>query len=176
MTINFKARKTIIKDSFKEKTEKRLSKFDRFFASDVVAVVTVTHEQERETVEITIKSNGMIYRAERTTDDRSISLEAVCDVLMKHIVKNKAKLDNKVRANAFAEIEEECSLPEEELKIVKIKKFPAKPMTPEEAVLRMNLVDHQFFIFTNANTGEVSLVYHRNDGNYGLIEPTDSDE
>lgn len=172
MTINFTARKTIIKDSFKERADKKLAKFNRFFNDNVNAVVTVSHEQDRETVEVTIKANGMTYRAERTTDDRSLSLDAVCDVLMKQIIKNKTKLDKRVREDAFLHIDEEYSLPEDEIKIVKTKQYPTKPMTPEEAILRMNLIDHQFFIFNNALTGEANLVYRRNDGNYALIEPS----
>lgn len=175
MKINVTARKTVIKDSFKEKIEKRLAKFDRFFGEEATANVTVTHEGDREIVEVTIKSGGMIYRAERTTDDRAVSFDAVCDVLTKQIVKNKKRLDKKLKANAFVDFNEFAEEPEDEFKIVKTKKFNAKPMTVEEAILNMNLVDHQFFIFNNAETGEVNLVYRRNDGDYAIIVPDDGE-
>ncbi len=176
MKVIITARKTIVKDSFKEKVEKRLAKFDRFFGEEATANVTVTHEGDREIVEVTIKFKGMTYRAERTTEDRAISFDAVCDVLMKQIVKNKKKLDKKVKSEAFVDLHDFADEPEEEYKIVKSKKYSIRPMTAEDAILNMNLIDHQFFIFNNAETGKVNLIYRRNDGNYGLIEPGEDEE
>ncbi len=173
MNINITARKTIVKDSFKEKVEKKLSRFDRFFDHSADASVTVTNEQGRETVEITIKSRGLLYRAEKTTDDRADSLDGVVDLLFKQIVKNKERLEKKLRENAFTEAFEESydDFEQDEIKIVKNKKFPIKPMSPEEAVLQMNLLGHQFYMFSNALTDEINVVYSRKMGQYGLIEP-----
>ena len=96
-----------MKDSFREKVEKKLRKLDRFFDDEAKAVVTVTNERERETVEVTITYQGMIFRAEKTTADSSDSLDAVCDILFKQIVKNKSKLETKVRARAFEDLSPE---------------------------------------------------------------------
>lgn len=171
MNIVISARKTTVKDSFKEKIEKKLSKFDRFF-EDATATVVVTNEKERETVEITIQSMGMFFRAEKTTADRSDSLDAVTDSLMKQIIRNKTKLQKKLRDTAFVvPVAEDPVVEEENLKVVKVKSFPVKPMTEEEAILQMNLLGHTFFMFRNADTGEINVVYSRHSGGYGLLVP-----
>lgn len=174
MNINITARKTTVKDSFKEKVEKKLSKFDRFFGDTADATVTVTNEKNRETVEITIRYNSLIFRAEKTTDDRSDSLDCVTDLLFKQIVKNKSKLVDRVKAKAFEGIvadEETPSVDSTAYNIVKHKKFPVRPMNVEEAVLQMNMLGHEFFMFENPDTGSINVVYRRNNGDYGLLEP-----
>lgn len=173
MNITITARKTTIKDSFREKVEKKLKKFDRFFEDEAKVVVTVTNERERETVEITVRSAGMLYRAERTTGDRLDSLDEVCDVLFHQIVKNKNRLADRMRTDAFANLDAEVAEVEAEADydIVKKKKFIVHPMSVEEAVLQMNLLGHSFFMFQNSETGEFNTVYHRHDNTYGLIEP-----
>ena len=171
MNITITARKTTIKDSFKERIEKKLSKFDRFF-DDANASVRVSNEKDRETVEVTIVASGMIYRAERTTADRAESLDAVVDVLFKQIVKNKSKLTDKVKAKVFDEIEE--NLPEEvPSEPIKVKKFPIRAMDVDEAILQMNLLGHEFFLFQNSATGSMNVVYRRHGDSYGLIEPVE---
>jgi len=171
MNITITARKTTIKDSFKERIEKKLAKFDRFF-DDANATVRVSNEKDRETVEVTIVANGMIYRAERTTSDRAESLDAVVDVLFKQIVKNKSKLTDKVKAKVFDEIEE--TLPEEvPSEPIKVKKFPIRAMDVDEAILQMNLLGHEFFLFQNSATGSMNVVYRRHGDSYGLIEPVE---
>lgn len=171
MNITITARKTNVKDSFKERIEKKLAKFDRFF-DDANATVRVSNEKDRETVEVTIVANGMIYRAERTTSDRAESLDAVVDVLFKQIVKNKSKLTDKVKAKVFDEIEE--TLPEEiPSEPIKVKKFPIRAMDVDEAILQMNLLGHEFFLFQNSATGSMNVVYRRHGDSYGLIEPVE---
>lgn len=173
MNISITARKTTIKDSFRDKVEKKLQKFDRFFDDEANAVVVLTNERDRETIEVTITFRGMFFRAEKTTADRYDSLEAVCDILFKQIVKNKAKLTNRVREKAFEDIDT-ADLPtelENSFDIVKHKKFPVRAMTVEEAILQMNMLGHKFFLFKNGETGELNIVYSRNSGSYGLIEP-----
>ena len=172
MNISITSRKTTVKDSFKEKVEKKLAKFDRFFDEKATAFVTVSNEKDRETVEVTIKANSMIFRAEKTTDDRSDSLDCVIDLLFKQIVKNKSKLVSRMKEKAFDNLPiEEQNEKEESYNIVKHKKFPVRPMTVEEAVLQMNMLDHQFFMFENPETGSINVVYRRNNGDYGLLEP-----
>lgn len=171
MKINITARNTGIKDSFRARVEKKLSKFDRFFGDSAQSQVTVIHSGDHETVEVTIKSEGLFFRAERTADEREDALEAVVDSLFRQIVKNKNKLTKRMKSATFTpEFVEEMYEPDE-YRVVKTKRFPVKPMEVEEAILQMNMLDHQFFVFRNAESGEINVVYKRHDGNYAVIEP-----
>ncbi len=171
MYITITARKTSVKDSFRERVEKKLSKFDRFFDDDAKAVVTVTNESGRETVEITVQSQGMVFRAEKTTPDRFDSLEAVTDSLFRQIVRNKNKLEKRLKSDAFDPMFHDESVGDEEYKVVRVKKFPIKPMAVDEAILQMNMIGHEFYMFRNSENSEINVVYRRHNGDYGLIEP-----
>ena len=173
MNITITARKTSVKDSFKERVEKKLAKFDRFFDDDAKAVVTVTNENGRETVEITVQVQGMFFRAEKTTSDRFDSLEAVADSLFRQIVRNKNKLEKRLKTDAFDPMfkDDAVAVEDEEYKVVRVKKFPIKPMAVDEAILQMNMVGHEFYMFRNSENGEINVVYRRHNGDYGLIEP-----
>jgi len=172
MTINVAGKGTTVRDSFKESLEKKLSKLDRFFDDNADAHVTVISEGGRETVEVTIKASGMFFRAEKTTTDRLDSLDAVVDALFRQIVKNKTKLEKRLRKTAFAPgYESDYVGSEDHYRVAKSKRFSNKPMDIEEAILQMNLVGHNFFAFVNNATEQVCVVYKRNDGNYGLLEP-----
>ncbi len=170
MNISITARKTIVKDQFKEKVEKKLAKLDRFFDDEANALVVVTNERGRETVEVSIDYKGVVYRSEKTTEDRSDSLEAVVDVLFKQIVKHKSKLGASMRKAAFDGIPDDTDLDESEFNVIKRKAFIVSPMDIQEAILRMNLVGHEFFMFQNSQTGEMNVVYRRKNGDYGVIE------
>ena len=175
MNITITARKTSVRDSFKERIEKKLAKLDRFFDDSANAIVTVTNEGDRETVEVTIQSRGMFYRAEKTTGDRFDSLEAVVDSLFRQIVKNKDKLGKRLRETAFdaANLEDGEEQERESIyDVERIKRFTLHPMDIEEAILQMNLVGHEFFVFLNAESNEVNVVYKRHNGTYGVLEPT----
>lgn len=175
MNITITARKTTVRDSFKERVNKKLSKLDRFFDDTARAIVTVTSEGDREIVEVTIQAKGLFYRAEKTTSDRFDSLEAVVDSLFRQIVKNKDKLAKRLRDTAFdvgnVEAGEEAEELVAEYDIVRTKKFSLRPMDVEEAILQMNLVGHEFFVFLNAETNAVNVVYKRHNGTYGVLEP-----
>lgn len=174
MNINVSARNTTVRDSFKNSLERKLSKLDRFFDSEAVANVTVTNENGRETVEVTIKANNLFFRAEKTTSDRLDSLDVVVDALFRQIVKNKSKLEKRLKKTAFdpsSGNEHDFVGSEDSYKIVKTKKFSVKPMDIEEAILQMNLVGHSFYMFKNSDSGDICLVYKRNDDDYGLLEP-----
>ena len=171
MTINITGRKTTIKDSFREEAEREMTRFDRLFDDDASAHITVSNEGGRETVEITIRSGGMIFRAEKTTEDRKQSLAQAGDLLFRQIVKNKNKLTKRMKSATFTpEFVEEMYEPDE-YRVVKTKRFPVKPMEVEEAILQMNMLDHQFFVFRNAESGDINVVYKRHDGNDAVIEP-----
>lgn len=172
MTINMTARNTSIRDSFKNSLQKKLNKLNRFFDDEVVANVTVTHEGGRETVEVTIKSDDLFFRSEKTTGDRLDSLDMVVDALFRQIVKNKSKLQKRMRKTAFeADFDSDFIGSEDNYEIVRSKRFNVKPMDVEEAILQMNLIGHSFYMFRNSDSGEICVVYKRNDGNYGVLEP-----
>lgn len=176
MNITITARKTSVRESFKERISTKLSKLDRFFDDSANAIVTVTNEGDRETVEVTIQSKGMFYRAEKTTSDRFDSLEAVVDSLIRQIVKNKNKLEKRLRDTAFdvsnVEVGEEEEKQTGEYKVERVKRFVMRPMDVNEAILQMNLLAHEFFVFLNAETDETNVVYKRHNGTYGVLEPT----
>lgn len=177
MKINYTARKVNLKDNFKERVEKKLGKYDRVFSENAEAMVTVTVYKNRQTVEITIKDNGMIYRVENTRPEMNEALDIDIDKLGRQIRKNKTKLEKRIRPAALdeyddseipadeAEVQEEISY-----EVLRKKIVPLKPMSVDEAILRMNMVNHKFFMFLNAETEKVSVVYIRDNGDYGMLE------
>lgn len=175
MNITITARKTTVRDTFKERIAKKLAKLDRFFDENANAAVRVTNEGDRETVEVTIQSRGLFYRAEKTTDDRLDSLDAVVDSLFRQIVKNKNKLSKRLRDSAFEadnlEVGEEQERLTEDYTVERVKRFVMRPMTVDEAILQMNMIGHEFFVFMNADDSAVNIVYKRRNGTYGILEP-----
>lgn len=158
--------------------EKRVGKLEKFFGKIDEAQVTLLVEKDRQRVEVTVPINGIILRGEEETDDMYASVDLVMDKLEKQIEKYKTKLAKKFRNRGlgeyFKEESESVKNKEEDAdtpRIIRTKRFPVKPMPVEEAVMQMNLIGHNFFVFSNAETDEVNVVYRRKDGNYGLIEP-----
>ncbi|MCH5300583.1 MAG: ribosome-associated translation inhibitor RaiA [Ruminococcus sp.] len=178
MKITYTARKVNLRDNFKERAEKKLSKFEKIFSDDASVNVVVTLEKNRQTVEITIKDKGMIYRAEATEQEMNDALDRVVDILGRQIRKNKSKLSKKLRSSTFEEfIAETTQVPtepveEEEYNVVRKKMINVKPISVEEAILEMNMINHKFFMFINAETNEPNVVYARDNGDYGLLQPT----
>ena len=148
MKVTMTGRKCSLRPSFVERTETKLSKLDKFFESDAKADVTVTSERNLMRVEITIRYNGMVFRAEEAAEDPGEAVDRLMDVA----------------AGGAEEYEDEFH-------VVKSKSFPVKPLDVEEAILQMNLIGHQFYMFRNGETGEINVVYRRRDGHYGLLEP-----
>lgn len=182
MKITITGRKVSLRDNFKERVEKKLKKFGRMFGEDASASVTVTVEKRRQTVEVTIRTaDGMVYRSEQTAPEMNDALDEVVNALGRQIRKNKCKLEKKIRAGGaidefLAQETEEASAEEEaegDYKIERIKHFALKPLLVEEAILQMNMIGHQFFMFQNMETGDVNVVYVRKDGTYGLLEPAE---
>lgn len=175
MKINIVARKVNLRDHFKELVEKKLSKFDRIFDEDAEATVTVTVEKNRQTVEISIKQRGMIYRAEATELEMNEALDIVIAALGQQIRKHRKKLqrNKKVQSNLdFADFDFATDdNDEEEINLVKTKSFYVSVMTPEEAILQMNMLGHEFFMFRDDPTGQINVVYKRKKGDYGLLVP-----
>lgn len=173
MKIKTLGRKVNLKDKFVSMVEKRMSKFDRFFDDSAECQVTVTVDANRQTAEVTVKSNGFLYRAERSAPDMETAFNEAADIIGKQIVKNKEKLGTRIKRaeNAYADFGFTEDPIDDEFRIVREKKFAVKPMTVEEAVLQMNMLDHSFYVFLNANTESVCVVYRRHDDDYGLIVP-----
>lgn len=172
MKVTIIGRKIDISEGLRGYSEKKLKKLEKFFNEETEAQVTLSVQRERQTAEITIFQNGMVYRAEDTNGDMYASIDRVVDLIERQIRKNKTRLEKRLRENAFI-VKTDDNIPEEEsdFKIVKSKKHAIKPMSPEEAILQMNLLGHEFYIFRNAASEETNIVYKRKDGNYGLIEP-----
>ncbi len=175
MKYNIVGRKVNLRDNFKERVYKKLGKFEKIYSEDAEANVKVTLEKNRQTVEVTIYDNGMTYRAESTAPEMNDALDAVVDILGGQIRKNKAKLSKKLRADSieqyFAEESDTDVLPEESYTVVKTKNFVVKPLNVEEAILQMNMIGHEFFMFLNSATNQLCVVYKRKDNTYGLLEP-----
>ena len=174
MKINIIGRKVTLRDHFKELATKKLSKFDKIFDEDAQATVVATVEKNRQTVEISIAQRGMIYRAEATEPEMNEALDKVVAALSSQIHRNRKKLQkaNKMHENVdFTLFDEEPEQEEESGSVVKTKTFFVRVMTPEEAILQMNMLNHTFFMFRDDATGEVNVVYKRKDGNYGLLVP-----
>ncbi|MBQ1309390.1 MAG: ribosome-associated translation inhibitor RaiA [Ruminococcus sp.] len=175
MTITYTARKVTLRDNFKERVEKKLAKFQKIFSDKAEAHVVVTVEKNRQTVEITIRDNKMIYRAESTMSEMNDALDRVVDILMRQIRKNKTRLEKRVKAGSIDALTADMPAqeePEEEYQVVRKKQVMLKPINVEEAILEMNMINHDFFMFINAETDEMNVVYRRANGNYGVLEPT----
>ena len=159
-------------DSLVERTKKKLSKLDKYFDQDTVARVNMSVEKNRHIMEVTILFNGVILRAQEYTEDMYTTMDKIEKKLDKQIRHHRSKLEKRLKTGAFhGEAPESAADEEAEPKIVRTKKFPIKPLTEEEALLQMQLLDHSFFVFINADTGDVNVLYNRHDGNFGLIEP-----
>ena len=181
MNITYTARKVTLRDNFKDRVEKKLKKFERVFSENANVTVVVTLEKNRQTVELTINDDGMIYRVENTQLEMNDALDRVIDILARKLRKNKTKLNKKLKASSIDALvleQPDEAEPEEETEfhVVRHKQIPIKPITVDEAILEMNMVNHSFYMFTNAETNEVNVVYLREDGSYGLLEPNPADE
>lgn len=172
MKVNITGRRLELTEGLKSATERKLGKLSKFFNEGADAKVTFSIQKERHTAEVTIYAGGMIYRAEETNTDMYAAIDKVVDIIERQIRKNKTRLGKRLRESAFirtVEVEP-LSLEEKEFDIVRVKKHYVKPMSPEEAILQMNLLGHEFYLFKNSVSDEYNLVYRRKGGGYGLIE------
>lgn len=155
--------------------EAKLGKLDRYFSPDTEVYVTLSVEKDRQKIEVTIPVKGNIIRSEQTSNDMYVSIDLVEEIIERQLKKYKNKLIAQHQASgsfqpAFLENEEE---EEEEIRIVRTKRFDIKPMYPEDACVQMELLGHSFFVFINAETDQVNVVYKRKGSTYGIIEPDD---
>ena len=174
MKINITGRKCTPRDSFKEHAEKKLSKVARFFADDAQAKVTATVEKSCQIVEVTVASRGMYFRAEESAQNMNEALDDCIDSIIRQIRRNKTRVEKRLRTGNFDAIiaETEADVDEEEqYEVLRQKSVVLKPESVEEAILQMNLLGHMFYMFRNAETSEINVVYKRNDGGYGVLVP-----
>lgn len=175
MKLSFTGKNMEVTEALKDITQKKLGRLDKYFQKDVEGNVIFSVERNWKVLEITINLPGTILRAEESSDDMYTSIDRAVDVLERQIRKYKTKLQKRYQAGETIRFENVMPLKDEieedKPKIVRTKKFGMKPMSAEEAVLQMELLRHSFFVFMNSDTEEVSVVYKRKDGNYGLIEP-----
>ena len=173
MRFTITGRNIEVTQGLREAVEDKLGKLDRFLAPATEAVVRLSVQKDIQKIEVTIPVKGHIIRAEESSSDMYVSIDLVEEILERQLKKYKNKLiDKKQSAPSFSEafLQEDASA-EEEIQIVKSKKFAVKPMDPEEACVQMELLGHNFYVFLNADTEEVNVVYKRKGGTYGLIEP-----
>jgi len=183
MNFNIRGENIEVTDAIREYVEKKISKLERYFnseiTSDVHVNISVYNEEQR--IEVTIPMTNLLLRAEEQHTDLYAAVDLVVDKLERQIRKHKTKINRKFRQNgapkyAFAEMEKEAkeeaeAESESGIDIVRTKRFNLKPMDSEEAVLQMDMLGHSFFVFTNDVSGDTNVVYRRKDGKYGLIEP-----
>lgn len=165
-------RKVALKESFQNRVETKLGKLDRFFSDEAQAFVTVTVEKDWQTVEVTVKDKSFMTRAEKSADRMEEAFDAAVDLLTRRIVKNRKKLENRVYQPAVQEVADAWSDEiEEEYDIVREKRFFVKPSSMEEAILEMNMLGHEFYLYRDADTDEIQVVYRRKNGTYGVLIP-----
>ena len=174
MKISIYAKNMQLTDALREAAIKKIKRLDKFFQQDIEAKVVLSIEKKLHKVEVTIPFNGRIVRVEESSDDMYNAVDDAVEALERQIRKFKTKLQNKKHSNnsiKFENIEPLDIEEDQEFKVVKTKRFAIKPMHIEEAILQMDLLKHNFFVFLNGDSEEVNVVYKRKDGNYGLIEP-----
>ena len=173
MKVTITAKKINISQAFTEYAEQKLgAKLDRFFPEEAEAKVTLAERREMIVLELTVSYNGIIYRAEETARDKNDALDVTIDRIIRQIRKHKTKVEKNLRENAFAGLAPEAE--ETDYEVIRYKNFKMKPMTVEEAILQMNLLGHTFFMFKNAESGIVNVVYKRDEGNYAVLVPEDN--
>ena len=172
MKTTISAKKMQIPHNFTEYAEQRIdTRLGKFFGEDADAKIVISEYKNQIVLELTVKYNSIIFRAERSTEDKYVALDDAIDKIIRQIRKNKTKVEKKLKDSAFKEAFAYPVPDTVDYEIVKHKKFKMRPMDVEEAILQMNLLDHEFFMFTNADSGQINVVYKRADGNYSVLEP-----
>ena len=172
MKITILLRHVAIDEKTKAIIEKKVTKLDKFFDDEQEALVTLRKAGDTEILELTINATGMIFRSEVKSESYLRAIDIAVDVIERQIRKNKTKLAKKIRSTAFDKTAVSDEAPEEEDKLeqIRVKEFTLKPMTTEEAILQMELIEHNFFVFQDQETENIFVAYKRADGGYGVIK------
>ena len=173
MNIIISAKNIELTDALKAAVEEKIGKLDKYFRPDTDANVTLSVEKERQKIEVTIPVKGNIIRSEQVSNDMYVSIDLVEEVIERQLRRYKKKIIDKHQGGGSftADYEENDFMEDEDVKILRTKKFDVMPMYPEDACVQMELLGHAFFAFVNAETDQINVVYKRKDGNYGLLEP-----
>ena len=177
MRISITGKNIEVTDYLNGLVTKKLGKLDKYFSEDTEVSVMLSVERSRHIVEVTIPYPGGIIRGEEYSGDMYASIDNVLAKVEKQIMRHRTKLEKSLRANAFKAVDAVYDgAPEEmeelaESRVVRVKRFDIKPMTVDEAMLQIDLLGHAFYVFTNGQTGQINVLYRRNDGDFGLIEP-----
>ncbi len=161
-------------DHLKDAIESKFEKLGKYFSQDIIVNVTLTIEKERQKIEATINAKGTIFRAENVTNDMYTGIDGVVDKLSTQMSRFKTKLQRKHKDHKefiFADLPEIAEAENNEVQIARRKTFDVMPMSVDEAVMQMELLEHTFYIFSNMETESIAVVYKRKDGTYGLLEP-----
>lgn len=173
MNIIISGKNLEVTDGLRMAVTEKLGKLERYFLPETEVQVTLSVEKERQKIEVTIPVKGSLVRSEQVSNDMYVSIDLVEEVIERQLRKYKTKIiDKKQNTESFqkAYIDNDY-MEDEEIKIIRVKKFGMKPMFPEDACVQMELLGHNFFVFRNAETNEVNVVYKRKGETYGLIEP-----
>lgn len=171
MNIIVTGRNLEITPALRDYAEKKIAKFERYLSNITEAIVTLSIQKYQHKAEVLIKANGYMIQAEGVTGEIYSSIDEVVEKLEKQIKKYKEKINSHRKGENKGSSVQSSSGSEKEPRIIKIKRFDIKPMSPEEAAMQMELLDKNFFVFENERTGQMNVIYRRTDGNYGLIEP-----
>lgn len=173
MKITISGKNIDVTEGLKAAVNEKLGKLEKYFTPDTHVIVTLSVEKERQKIEVTIPVKGNIIRSEQVSNDMYVSIDLVEEVIERQLRKYKNKIADKQQeaGNFQKEYLEHDYLEDEDIQIIRTKKFGMKPMYPEDACVQMELLGHTFFVFRNAETDEVNVVYKRKNNTYGLIEP-----
>ena len=171
MNISIIGRQMTVSDDLKLQVEKKLARFDKFFPEGADATVTFSRLRDKECLEITISYKGMLLRSEEKNLTFLCALDECVEIIDGQIRKNKTRLEKRMKSGMIIPEDDYDDIEEEGEFNIRTKTFPMRPMTPEEAILQMNLLGHTFFMFANAESGDICVVYKRKDNDYGMITP-----
>lgn len=171
MRVQFTAKKMQIGDEFQAYAEQKLHKLDRFFGDEADAKIVLSASKNIVTLELTVRHDNLIFRAEQSAEEKNEALDSCIDRIIRQIRKNKTKVEKRLRTSAFSENFGDTIEDQQDFRVIKKKEFELRPMNVEEAILQMNMLGHQFFMFKNGDSGETNVVYKREDGNYAVLQP-----
>ena len=176
MKVTVIGRQMTVSDDLKARVEKKLAKFDKFFPDGAEAHAAFSKVRESERLEITISYKGTLFRSEEKNKTFENALDQCVENIERQIRKNKTRLERRMKEGSLGDLEtiepiaNEPEIEEDE-DVIRVKEFDLKPMSADEAILQMDLLDHSFFVFNDSETNQTCVVYRRNDGGYGLIVP-----
>ena len=174
MKITIVGKNMDVTPSLQDAVKDKLGKLDKFFAQEIEAHVVMSVDKDRHKIEVTIPVRGGIIRSEQTSNDMYVSIDLVEEVIERQLRKYRKKIIDRHQSGGSFQpsfMESEYDLEEDSIEIIRTKKFDIKPMYPEDACVQMELLGHSFFVFNNAETDQVNVVYKRKGGTYGLLEP-----